>query len=346
MANIFTTIQVILSLISPFLFVHYFSQYFYNISLWNIVRWWASNHSEVHNSSFYFIGLFFILLFLFFSFSGFINILLLSLFGEKQELVYLGHNKQSTAVYYDMHDFDKKTMSGHDYDIKYNYSFDDLFRTQRFVKDPGSSDRVGTKSNRINFLGFITVSLSVVVIIMAGAAFFNVFVYPVYNANPTDVAIPLEGAELAFDNIIGRYGITRGWYFGCLFVLIFVWVGFILLMPKNELSKPVISLPVSIISGNTIEGIPKEIEIRYLKRRRSGNSDTYENVDSGERYITFEFNERFSHPVYVTTLIDLATHNDQIDMIRRNIEDKRPMKLNLSDSLKIILPVSLDNSNH
>ena len=202
MTNFFITLQATLSLASPFLFLHFFSNYFYRLSLWDVVRWWSNNYSDVNNSSFYFIGLIFIALFIFFTFSGLLNILLLGLFGEKQEMVYLGNSKQNTAVYYDINDNLKKPVSNYEMDNEYNFTFDSLNRSQSFIKTPGSTDSVGTKSNRFHILSITAVILGVIVFSMAGAAFFNAFVYPVYLANPTDVILPTDGAEIAFDSII------------------------------------------------------------------------------------------------------------------------------------------------
>ena len=338
MSKLFTIFQVISSLSSPFLFVHFFSQHYYNIPLWKIITWWYQSHSTVTDSEFYFIGLFFILLFMFLSFSGFINIILLSIFGKKQKLVYLGHDKQSNAVYYDIDDASKKAVSSHDFDIKHNMSFDNLYRAQLFIKDPGNTDRVGTKANRFHIFGYITVILGVVVFSLSGAAFFNAFIYPVYLDAPTNVGVSLDGAEIAFINIIAHYNISESWYYGSLFSLLFVWIGFLLAVPKNLLSDKLLSLPPYIRGGEIIKGTPKQIKIRYIKQRRSGNSDSYEEIDSGERYIIFEFIKGFTQPVYVSTLVDVQTHKNKIKEIYFNIKSLKSMSVTLEDDLSISIP--------
>lgn len=335
MANFFTVIHLAFSLVSPFLLLHFLSQYYYNLSLWDIVRWWSGNYSNVNDAGFYFIGLFFIYILIFLTFSAFINILYLGLFGEKQDLVYLGHSKQSTAVYYNINDVEKKLITAHDSIIKYNYSFDDLYRAQTFIKDPGLENSAGTKSNNFHILGLLAVCVGVIVFTLAGAAFFNVFVYPVYHANPTDVNLPTEGAEIAFDSILARYNLTQEWYYGSVFVLLFVWVGFMLATPKNKLSAPVIPLPTYIRSVEIIEGIPNEIKIHYIKVPRSGDSDSYDKVDSGKRYITFEFIKGFTHVVYVTTLIDKNKQPELVEKIEHKINHKLPMTVIINDDLSI-----------
>jgi len=107
--------------------------------------------------------------------------------------------------------------------------------------------------------------------------------------------------------------------------------------PKNKLSEPVTSLPSNVYPGNSIEGTPNEIKIRYLKRRRSGNSDTYQNVDSGERYISFEFKSGFNPPVYVTTLIDLNEYTDEIANIEQSIKAKLAMTVEIKEDLGFYL---------
>ena len=74
-------------------------------------------------------------------------------------------------------------------------------------------------------------------------------------------------------------------------------------------------MPSYIYEGETIQGIPNEINIRYVKQRRSTDSNSYDTVDSGERYVNFEFTKNFKNTVYVTTLINLDSYANQMILL-------------------------------
>ncbi|MFK5949309.1 MAG: hypothetical protein QM500_11140 [Methylococcales bacterium] len=86
--------------------------------------------------------------------------------------------------------------------------------------------------------------------------------------------------------------------------------------------------------------MPNERRTHYVERRRSTNPDVYETIDSGKRYANFEFTKGFNHTVYVTTLIDLNTHGEQIKLMERNISEKTPISITLDNALHITLPIT------
>ena len=272
------------------------------------------------------------------------NVFFLGLVGEKQEMVYLGHSKQSTAVYYNITDPEKKPIPTYDVDRLYNYSFDRLYRSQIFKKDPGSVNTVGTKANRFNLFSVLSVTVGLVLYTMLGAAVFNVYVYPVYISGPAELNLPTDGSQISFDSIIAQYGLSRGWFYGLMLILLFLWLGFAIANPANKVSAPLSPLPAGIKPKSVIYGTPVEIEIRYIERRSTTGRKEYETVDSGERYINFVFNHSFAHNVYVATLISLSSHKNQITDIESTITTGGRMRLVIENDLTISIPQTAEQS--
>jgi len=339
METFISLVFVAISIAAPFVFLHLFARYFYHLSLLNIVFWWFKNHKSVRSRGAYLMGLFFVFLLIIVLFSGLMNIIFLSIFGERQELVYLGHSKEAIAVYYDKDDLSRKTFSGYDVDKNYNYSFDNLFRAQTFIKPPGFENEVGAKKNRFHIIGLIAILLGSGLLVMVSTAFFNTLVHPVYKDKPTDIDLPSEGAQLAFNRIIARYGLSEKQYYGGVFIIFIVWVGFLLSIPENSMSEPLLSIADNIRPGAQVAAVPVDLAIRYVRQRHSSSSNDYHMVDSGERYVTFEFNKGFEVPVYVTTIIDLEKYTKQIPFIEQSIGNAAPMQVLVNDDLSISIPL-------
>ena len=339
MDNIFSYIRPLLSISFPFIVLHYFSVYFYKLTLWDVTKWWAFNFTKVDNTGAYLLGFFFAFLILSMSFSGFMNTFYLSLVGKSQELVYLGHHKESHGMYYKIHDISKTPISGYDVDQKYNFSFASLFKPQMFKADPLMPGEVGTKANRFKLTGFISVILSLTVFLLIFLPFFNSITHPVYLANPTDVGLTTKGSMPAFEEIIAHYNISKGWYFALIPILLFSWMGFVVAMSKTSSADPLLPLPGYINTGSHIEGLPIEMNIRYVERKTSthNGSNSYTTVDSGDRYVIFEFSRGFTQTVYVTAVVNIHSHKSQLTAIEENIARRQAMQVYIDDDLTISL---------
>jgi len=326
--------QLILSIIIPIVILHYFSMQFYNLSLWHVIKWWVSNISNINNAFPTLLGLFFTLFVYFLSISGLVNILFLSVAGEKQELVYLGNISGDKSIYYDVKDASKTPIVGYDMERKYNFSFNNLYRSELFLKDKYSNS-IGTRANRLHVLSFLASSIAFIAFTFTTVIIFNILIHAAYVANPTDIKLPTDGALLAFDSIANKFGFSRKEYFILTGGLIIVWLGLNIATPKNKVSEPLQVLPSYIKNNKTILGIPNEITIRYVKQRRSADSNSNNYVDSGERYINFSFTKGFEHTVYVATLID--NDSDIIKKIEQSITDQKAINLTLDNDLNIKL---------
>jgi hypothetical protein len=338
MENNIQTIRETIIIILALSAIHYFFRYFYHLSLWDVTRWWAFNFYKVDNLGAYAAGLFFCMLVYSMTFSGYINTVYLGLFGENQELVYLGHSKNNISVYYKRNDISKTLLSNYDVDITYNYSFDTLLRPQLFRKDRGTTNTVGTKANRFTLLSFIGITCAMISVLLATAIILHPFALKAYAASPTDITLPITNDPLTtFDHIIGQFHIKRGTYILLIFGFLFGFLGFVLAAPGQKHGARVEALPYSIKPGSVIHGVPNEIKPKYIKRRKatSKNSTDYETVDSGDRYVNFEFTEDFSRPVYVATLLHAGQRNELQSKVENNIKGKVPMRVIIGDDLDI-----------
>lgn len=339
MNNILAYARPILSALFPFIVLHYYSLYAYQLSLWDITRWWFSNAGKVENFGAYLLGMFFSFIVLSMSFSGFVNTFYLSLTGKNHELIYLGHHKESQALYYKINDVSKTPLSGYDVDQKYNFSFDPLFRSQIFKLDPLMPDSIGTKSNRFKLAGFISVILSIILFLMVFLPYFNALGHAVYIATGRDTGLNTESAMLAYEQIIARLNFSKGLYYGLIPLLLFSWMASVVAMSKNTMSERLISLPHSISPGNIVQGIPVAMNVRYVERKRfpESSSNQYETVDSGDRYVIFKFTQGFSQPVYVTTIINSTSHPKSINTIKKKLTAHEFVSVLIDESLEMTL---------
>ena len=338
MENHIQAAREIIATILAFSVIHYFYRYFYHLSLWDVVKWWTLNFYKVENIGAYAVGLFFGLLIYILTFSGFANTMYLGLFGEKQELVYLGHSKESTGVYYRLYDTSKILLSAYDVDIKYNFSFDTLLRPQLFKKDPGTTNTVGTKADRFSPLSFIGITCAMASILLAATGIFHPFAFKVYMANPTDIALPITNDPMiAFDHVIAQFHLTRGVFFLLVFGLFFCFLGFTWAAPGQKLGVRVESFPNSIRPGSVIHGIPNEIKPRLVRRKKSlsSNSSDYEWVDSGDRYVNFTFSEGFTRPVYVASLLTASDQHEVLSKVEDSLRSNTPMTVKIGEDLSI-----------
>jgi hypothetical protein len=343
MKNSTAVIREIINIILAFSVLHCFFRYFYHLSLWDVVRWWAFNFLKVENVGAYALSLFFGILVYLLIFSGFANTVYLGLFGEKQELVYLGNSQENTGAYYKRNDVHRTLLTGYDTEIVYNLSFDNLLRSQLFKKDSGTKNTVGTKNNRFTFLSYLSITCAMGFVLLAALGIFHTFAFQVYAANPTSVMLPhSEGAMVAFDSIIAHFHLTRGTYFLLTIALLLCFMGFAManMSSGNKPGRRVEVLPSTIRPDSVIQGIPVEIKPLFVQRRRalsSSSSIDYEWVDSGDRYVNFKFSERFTQPVYVAAIIQAEDRRDLIGEVKENLSYNKPMNVKVGEYLNITI---------
>jgi len=219
---------------------------------------------------------------------------------------------------------------------KYNFSFKNLYQSELFLKDKNTNG-IGTRANRLHVLSFLASIIAFIAFTLTTVMIFNILIHAAYVANPTDIKVPTDGALLALDSIANKFGFSRKVYFILIGGLIIFWLGLNIATPKNKVSEPLQVLPAYIKNNKTISGIPNEIAIRYVKQRRSTDSNSYDYVDSGERYINFSFTKGFEHTVYVAALIDIENNVDVFKKIEKSITNQKPVNLTLDNDLNIRL---------
>jgi len=326
--------NTIIALILLLIVLHSFSSHFYHIPLWDVIIWCLSNLASINNAFPVFLGLLFSLLAYFLSISGLINLLFLSLSGKKQELVYLGHIEEDKAVYYNIDDPSENILTGYDAEKKFNFSFNNLYRSQLFLID-SSSKGIGTKANRLHVFSFLSSIAGFFAFTLVTLSVFNILVHAAYVSESTNVILPTKSALAALDVIINEFGFSRKEYFTLISGLIFIWIGFNIATPKNKTSNKLEDTPPYIADGKVIKGVPNEISVRYVKQRRTTDSNNYDYVDSGERYINYGFKNIFKHTVYVATTVDIETNSEIINDIEHCISSNKSMDLILDEDLNI-----------
>ncbi len=110
MWNTLSIIKELIFWTLPLLFLSLYLKKVYDFSFGQLVIWWTKNYSNVDSPVAIIVA--FTILFLLFSLpaSSLINSSYLGLFGEKQELVYLGNSSDNTAVYYKQYDNAKQPL--------------------------------------------------------------------------------------------------------------------------------------------------------------------------------------------------------------------------------------------
>lgn len=342
MWNTLSIIKELIFWALPLFFLSLYLKKVYDFSFGQLVIWWTKNYSNV-DSPVAIIVAFLIIFFLFtIPASSLINSTYLGLFGEKQTLVYLGNSSDNTAVYFKQYDNERATFTGYDLDNKYNYSFNNVLKVRTFVKDPGTTDIVGQASKRLQVPALLSTFFFMIFLLLPALAASHALSYPMYTDTHGENA-HLHGAPMdAFETLLADYKITKVSSAGIFFISLFLGIYFGSKMQNNEDKVPAENLASYIYPGETIYGMPNEIEIKYVKRRDRSDKTSYDNVDSGERYVNFEFTKGFSKPVYVATVFTIEQQPELEDAIKENINNRTSMPLKVNDNLSITLDTSPD----
>ena len=315
----------------PLVLIYAYTAHTYKTPVWKIIAWWYQNSLQSDSIwIFTFIFLFtFFLVFL--PVTGLLNTTYLSLFGEKQTLVYLGHPEDGVGRFYRLQDLKKQAFQGYDVDRHYNHGFGDIYKTMQFIKDPGAEKSVGIRTNRFHpyaILGTLFFGLAFVIPLMGAI---HVLAYPPYQSLHGASGIIQGETFVAFDSLLGQLHLSRAsaaiFSFGCLLLAI----TFMMLMPKSQVGRSVQALPSSIHAGNIIRGQPQAVNIKYDKIRRSDNH--YDTVDSGYRFATFLFTDRFDPAVHATLYFDTRKYPELEDRIQSHINNRSTMTVRLNDQL-------------
>jgi hypothetical protein len=336
-------IREFITIILAFAVIHYFFQYFYHLSLWEVVEWWTCNFFKVEDAVGYALSLFFGTLLYILAFFGFANTFYLGVFGQNQVLVYLGNCKKNTGAYYKLNDVRKSLLTAYDAENEYNFSFENLLKPQSFKKDFGAKNSVGTKDDRFTLFSFLALTCIMGSILLADLGVFHSFAFQVWKTQPTNAALPFAiDAQSAFDYILKHFHLSRGSYILLILSLLFCFIGFSIAntFTAKKLGHPVEVLPSSIHPNAIIKGVPLEIKPRFVKSTKPSpntSGDEHELVDSGDRYVNFEFSEGFNHPVYVTAIVHPKRRQGILEEVEKHLKANMPMNLKIGKRLNITI---------
>lgn len=333
MWNMFSYLKEIILWSLPFYALHIYIKSIYHVSLGQLLLWWTKNFSDTESSTAIIIS--FILIFLLFSLpvTSLMNSLYLSLFGEKQTLVYLGNPSSSISMYYKVNDISKTPFQGYNVDKKYSFSFNELNKLKYFIKDPGTENIVGQKNKRLHATAIISTFFFMIFLLLPALGVVHAFAYPMYVDLNGENAYLHGEAMKAFEIVLLDFKITKGLSVLILFGGLFLGIYFGGKMPDKKNSLPSTPVPSLIKEGKNISAMPIEVNIHYEDRTNSDN--TTSTYDSGFRHAIFRFDKGFDPSVYLTIYFDTAAYPKLEDKISSNIDNQVRMNLVIDENLRI-----------
>lgn len=339
MWNIIASIRGIIFGLLPFVLFYAYVKYVYDSSLLKLPLWWFKHYSEVENSGAILFSFVFFLLIVPIPINALLNTAYFGLFGSKQEYVYLGNSGKAKGVYYQLSDQEKRPVETIEPKRTYNKSFHNLYLVYDFIDEPGTSQRAGLKANLLHPYAILSKIGLLVFLVICFIVILHVFAYPMLCfKNGQNLADIQPG--VAFDAILAQFHLTRQVFALIGFAGLLVGVLFYWMLPDAPSRPAVTPLPSQIKAGNTINGLPVEIDIVYEQRserenlNNSGDNVT-KTVDTGRRFVTFQFNKLFNPPVYVSMEFNEAEYPELEKTLRQSITSTKPYPLYITDTLGI-----------
>ncbi|MDH5179028.1 MAG: hypothetical protein OEZ39_16675 [Gammaproteobacteria bacterium] len=311
--------------------------HFYHIGLPGILRWWLFNFTKAEGAGFIFFSLIFSWMLFIPLTAGILSTGYLALFGEEQELVYLGHKDKSLGTYYDLHDKNRTIISGYDVDNTYNLSFEPIYRINYFAKDRGHDNQVGEKENRFTlyyFTGTLMFILAFGVFSMGSA---HAMAYQPYKAKFGDSGDLQGDGNESFDMILTKLHLGKGHLVVMVFGGLILGVVFQANVPDERVGPKVNTIPSVIKEGYTTSAIPVAFNKHYktVRRSNSSGSSSSETVDTGYRFASFMFTKQFDLPVYVSYRFHIDEFPELANQIQHNIAMHREMTIVIGRDLRI-----------
>lgn len=337
MKHYFTYFWQTITVIVPVAGVHFYIQHFYKVASWDLPIWWYKNYSLINDAWAYLMVFGFVFIFFVFLFSALMNLVFLSITGKKQAFVYLGNNDKNMSQYYDYSDIKKETVAIYNQDVDYNLSFNDIYKNKYFLKAPFLDADTSVKTNRFHPYGILTSISFTLFFAMALMGAMHALTYPASLSINYNVAIEtIENAtdiSKVFEEMLAEYNLGIGKFVLIAFSILIAGLIFSRKLPEEETGQRVQLLPASITSGYIISGLPVKINKQYKKIRRDDGMP--DKVDTGFRYVIFEFAEEFSPPVYVSNYFNSKDLPGFEDEVIQHIKTGARFYLRIAEDLKI-----------
>lgn len=333
MWNTLSYIKEIIIWSLPFYALHIYLEKIYHISLGQLLIWWAKNFTSTESSTAITVSFIFIFLLFCLPTTSLINSFYLSLFGEKQTLVYLGNHSQNNSMYYKQSDITKHTLEGYNIDKSYSFSFSELNKVKYFIKDPGTNEIVGQKNKRLHLTAILSTFFFMMFFMIPVLGVIHAFAYPMYiDINGNSAHFHGEAMQ-AFEAVLLDFKITKGMSVFILFGGLLLAIYFGGQVPKEKDSLSVTPLPTNIKEGATINALPIEINIVYEKL--TNDDGTTSSYDSGFRTVIFRFDKGFSPAVYLALNFDTNIYSKLENIITESISTQTTMMLLIDENLGV-----------
>ncbi|WP_026958279.1 MULTISPECIES: hypothetical protein [Aliagarivorans] len=316
-------------------------QLFFGLDTWPTLLQWFGAFGQVETPMYIIINLLFVLSSLFFC-SGVLNLLeriYLSLFGRAVCVMYLGNRYTREGTYVD-YKTPRALFTGRS-DAYLNYSFEALGVTSDRIKGLWKGRVVNRRALSLPgillyaLLCCYMAALVVTGLICAVSCVISVYLpeLPVAGMNPEEILNYLL-RPLGIHPVVAVMGLMV-----YLIVHLLIEVGFHALWAKFH-GAPRTLMKIAPRSER-VTGQVVSFDKIYRKKDSSSKNQT----DTGYRDITFQFEQLYTHPVYVSLRYHIdelsAAYNAQVEQQAR---EKSPMELVVKDDGSLQLPQGYSQS--
>lgn len=314
----------------PIYLVHLYLKHSYGTGAWQTIRWWAKNWGGLEHPGITLTFTILPLLFIILTMSHLANRVYLSTVGEQHRLVYLGNDGPGAGRYLPR---DEPRSEPFTYlsDVGYNMSFDDIYRTELFIKDRGT-DTAGTpvkEFRMIHFLGTVAFILVLWLVFMSALHLL---------AHPVSVAVASGGTQVeqatmeSFDEQLRYWHLNRG-------TLLAIGFGAVVMgcvggaLSRTEFGARAYPLPSTVRPGNKLTGVPVYRASDFEHRQRMDGE--FDSVRTRYRFVTLKFTDGFPMPAYVTTRFHTDEHPGLFDRLKDQIKNEQPIEVRVDDAQRI-----------
>ncbi|TQV85881.1 hypothetical protein [Aliikangiella coralliicola] len=331
MSNVYTYLKDAFLVLAPLLLIELFLRSVYQIGQLKLAIWWFKNYDTVDYLGVLVIAFFFTYFSFFATFGHIFQAASLAFHGETHTLIYIGEKSKNKGLYVSPDNLKSPPIEYSDSSDSYNYSFSTLFTKTQFKRDKGT-DRLGSTVESFSAMSLLSSFLVGLAMLLPLVGVLHTLAYPiVIELGVSGFNSSLSTLD-AFQAMLKPWGLSIG-KLVAINIAIFILVMIVVKLPGRSIGKQVFDLPSSIRTGETISGIPVEIE-REINISRNLNGGT-EETDTGFRTIVFQFTQDFPQPVYVSVYYDSRQFPGLEDRAYEHIKSQSPLQLKIMEDLKI-----------
>ncbi len=319
----------------PFIFLHFYLEAVYQLSLWQLISWWPWHVSEVEDGGYILGGLLALFLLFMLLTNSLIETVYLVIFGKTHKLVYLGNCEKNKSAYIDLNDPDQKQIQHIDLERSFNTVFDEIYCEHYFRSDRGAKMETGNRKNRFHPAAILAHT--------GFWLFFSILFLVVVHISTIPALNSLNSSQIdlntSVDSLLAGWNLSREKVALIAFLSLVAAIVANRFIPDHKIGERVIPLPAVLKSGNILHGRPIKIYPLRKRIRDPKNPDKEKTIDTGVRHIPVELNTEFSPPVYISLVLDRDEDIDALKLLQAAIEHKKTIEFMVSEGL-MLYPVT------